>query len=192
MKCEARSTGRHSRLCLWHQYGAGLRAAREVEVEVRREPRRARGAREHDPQHVGVLVAVEHRPEPEQVGGGLGREPLADVRGRLADRPLTSLEPRERVAEVVLEDELVVARRLHAHQQAVERGEVDPGRAEAALERLDERRARAGERVEDGAARGDVAAEELLDELRDELAEVRMKAMDVLRPLPLRELLLRP
>ena len=172
--------------------GPGLRAAREVEVEVRREPCRPRSAGENDPQHVRVLVAFEHRPEPEQVVGGGWGEPLADVRSRLADRSLTSLEPRERIAKIVLEDELVVARGLHVHQQAVERGEIDSGGAKAALERLDERRARAGERIEDGSARGDVAPEELLDELGDELAEIGVKAMDVLRALPLRELLLRP
>ena len=32
---------------------------REVEIEVRRPPRRASGAREDDPQHVGVLVVAE-------------------------------------------------------------------------------------------------------------------------------------
>ena len=61
-----------------------------------------------------------------------------------------------------------------------------------ALERLDERRARAGERVEHAAAARDVAAQQLLDELRDELPEVRMQAVDVLRPLALRQLALGP
>jgi hypothetical protein len=41
-------------------------------------------------------------------------------------------------------------------------------------------------------ARHDVALEERLDELRHELAEVRVEAMDVLRPLALREIGLRP
>jgi len=37
-----------------------------------------------------------------------------------------------------------------------------------------------------------VSAEELLDELRDVLAEIRMEAVDVLRPLALGQLPLRP
>src|SRR5262249_37323584 len=40
--------------------------------------------------------------------------------------------------------------------------------------------------------RRNVAAKELLDELRDVLAEVRVQAVDVLRALTFRELLLRP
>ena len=57
---------------------------------------------------------------------------------------------------------------------------------------LDERRPGAGERVEHATARSDVSVEQRLDELRHELAEVRMQAMDVLRPLPLGQLGLRP
>jgi hypothetical protein len=37
-----------------------------------------------------------------------------------------------------------------------------------------------------------VTAEQLLDELRDVFAEVRVKAMDVLRPLTLGQVALRP
>ena len=71
--------------------------------------------------------------------------------------------------------------RLDAHQQAVERGDVDAGRVEPRLERLNERRARARERVEHATTRGHVTAEELLDELRDVLAEIRVQAVHVLR-----------
>ena len=121
------------------------------------------------------------------------RTTLRRSRSRLARRRASPRSKRrERVAQVVLERERVVAPRLHAHQQAVERGDVDAGRVEAALERLDERRPRAGERVEHAAARRRRSGEELLDELRDELAEVRVEPVDVLRPLPLGELLLRP
>ena len=62
----------------------------------------------------------------------------------------------------------------------------------AALERLHERRPRARERVEHAAAAGDIPLEQRLDELRDELAEVRMEPVDVLRPLALGQLALRP
>ena len=40
--------------------------------------------------------------------------------------------------------------------------------------------------------RGDVPPEQRLDELRDELAEVRVEPVDVLRPLALGKLTLRP
>ena len=60
------------------------------------------------------------------------------------------------------------------------------------LERLNERGAGARERIEDATARRDEPSEERLDELRDELAEVGVEPVDVLRPLPLGELCLRP
>src|SRR5262249_46866139 len=48
------------------------------------------------------------------------------------------------------------------------------------------------ERVVDARPGPEVALEEHLHELRDELAEVRMEAVDVLRPFDLRKLRLRP
>jgi hypothetical protein len=69
---------------------------------------------------------------------------------------------------------------------------VHAARVEPAFERLDERRPRPRERVEDPAARPEVPREQRLDELRDELPEVRMEPVDVLRPLALREVALRP
>src|SRR5713226_6512139 len=102
-----------------------LRRAGEVEVEVCRPPRRARGAREHHAEDVGVLVFRNQLAEGEQLGGGLGCEPLAHVlRGAtlgLAE-PLQALEG---VAQLTFEDERVVFPRLDAHQEAVERGHVD-------------------------------------------------------------------
>ena len=92
----------------------------------------------------------------------------------------------------MLEREEVVAARLDPHQEAVERREVDPGRLVAALERLHERRPGARERIEHAPSGGHVAPQELLDELRDELPEIRMEPVDVLRPLALGELPLRP
>ena len=46
----------------------GLRLLREVEVEVRRQPRRPRRAREHDAQDVRMLVVADEDPEGEQLG----------------------------------------------------------------------------------------------------------------------------
>ncbi len=154
--------------------------------------RRARRTREHDPQHVGVLVVPDQRAEPQQVIGRLGREPHRDVARSRLGRPLAALVPPERIPEVVLQREEVVAARLDPHQEAVERGQIDPRGLVAALERLDERGPGSRERIEHTASWSHVAPQELLDELRDELPEIRMQAMDVLRALALGQLTLRP
>ena len=86
----------------------------------------------------------------------------------------------------------VVRPRLDAHQQRVETGDVDPARVVAGLETLDERRAGAGERVDHPPTRLDVPVEQRLHQLRDELAEVRVQTVDVLRSLALGKLRLRP
>ena len=49
-----------------------------------------------------------------------------------------------------------------------------------------------GERIEDTATRRHVPAEQLLDELRDVLAEIWMEAVNVLRPIALGQVALRP
>ncbi len=140
-----------------------------------------------------MLVVVGKDAEAEEIRDGLGGEPLAHVCGGMFARArLPALEPRERIARLALEHEQVVAARLDLHQQAVERGDVETGRSEATLERLNERRARAGERVEYPTSRRDMPPEEFLDELRDELPEVRVETMDVFRPLPLWKLALGP
>jgi hypothetical protein len=92
----------------------------------------------------------------------------------------------------VLECEQVVLARLDADQQCVEGGDVDAGRVVAALQRLHERRAGPGEGVEHLAAARDVSVEERLDELWDELAEVRVEPMNVFGPFALRKRLFRP
>src|SRR5207249_3739328 len=76
--------------------------------------------------------------------------------------------------------------------QAVERGDVEPDRVAAVCVRLDERRPRAGKRIEDSLPRREVPVEEDLDELGDELAEVGVQPVDVLRPQRLRQLVLGP
>ena len=159
---------------------------------MRRSPRRARCARDHDAQHLSVLVLVRKRAEAQQLFARVRREPAADVRRRAGRVALSPLEPRERIAQVVLETERVVAARLDPHQQAVERRDVDADRIVTGLERLHQRRARACERVEHASADGDVASEELLDQLRDVFPEIRMQAMDVLRPHALGEVTFRP
>ena len=82
--------------------------------------------------------------------------------------------------------------RLDPRNQTVERGDVAPDRMRAEGVRLDERRARTDERVVDAVSGLKASMEEELHELRNELAEVRMKAMDVLRARSLRKLGLRP
>ena len=168
-----------------------LRRAREVEVEVRREPRRARRAREDDAKDVGVLVVVGNRAPEEELGGSAWSEPLAYIATRCC-LALESFESRARVAELLLERERVVAGGLDPHEQAVERGDVPTDRVAAALERLHERRPGARKRVEHRAGRPDVPLQQHLDELRDELSQVRMETVDVLRPLALGQLTLGP
>src|ERR1044072_6694217 len=75
-----------------------LRRSRKVEVEVRRPPGRARGARQHDTQDVGVLVVLDEPAEKQQFGGGTRREPVPDEPrdGRLRPPSLEPVEPRQR------------------------------------------------------------------------------------------------
>ena len=82
--------------------------------------------------------------------------------------------------------------RLDRDEERVERRDVDPDGVVAGLERLHQRRSRAGERVEHPPPRAYEALEQRLDQLRHELAEIRMEAVDVLRPLALRQIPLRP
>ena len=96
------------------------------------------------------------------------------------------------MAEITLDDERVVGRRLGAAEQCVERGDVDADAVAPERRGLDQRRATAGERVEDRVARLEVATKEDLDQLRDVLPEVRMEPVNVLRPLPLGKIALRP
>ena len=167
----------------------------EVEVEVRVAARRPRGSCEDDAEHVDRCGAFGERAEVEQLRGRARRVPGADERRRLRGIAAVGLERRGLLVgpqEVAADRVEVVPAGLDAHQQAVEAGDVDADRVPPRLERLHEGRPRAGERVEHRPTRLDVAIEERLDELRDELAEVRVQAMDVLRPLPLRQLLLGP
>ena len=139
-----------------------------------------------------MLVLRDQLPEREQLARSPRREPRPHVAVRRVPRGLERPESTDHVTQLALEDEEVVALRLHPHEERVEGGDVDAARVEPALERLDERRSRARKRVEDPAAGPEVAREQRLDELRDELPQVRMEPVDVLRPLPLGEVALRP
>ncbi len=170
-----------------------LRLLREVEVEVRRAPGGACGARQDHAEHVCVLVVVHDRAEEEELFGSARCEPGLDVTGRTLGRAaVEAFEPPQGVSDVALQREEVVRARLDVHQQAVEGRDVDPGRPAAALERLDERRAGAGEGIEHRPRPRQVARQERLHELGHELAEVRVQPVDVLRPLALGEVALRP
>ena len=149
-----------------------LRLAREVEVEVRRPPRRAGRAREDDAQDVRVLVLGDERPEAQQVVARRRCVPRVDVRRRSAGLTFTPLEARERVPHLALEHERIVRLGLHAHQQAVEGRDVDAGRVQAAFQSLDQRRPGAGERIEHVLARPEVAAEQLLHIIARDLRQV--------------------
>ena len=91
---------------------ATLRLAREVEVVVRRPPRRAGRAREHDSQDVAMLVLVDERAVEQELGRRPRRVPGVEVGIRARrSRRLETLEPPKRVAQLALEGEEVVVRR---------------------------------------------------------------------------------
>ena len=170
-----------------------LRLLREVEIEVRRAPGGACGSRQDHAEHVCVLVVVHDRTEEEELVDSARGEPGLDVAGRPLRRAAAeALEAPQSVSDVALQREGVVRARLDVHQQAVEGRDVDTGRPAAALERLDERRAGAGEGIEHGPRARQVAGQERLHELGHELPQVRMQPVDVLRPLALGEVALRP
>jgi hypothetical protein len=159
---------------------------REVEVEVSRSPCRSRGPGEHDAQDVRVEIVVDERAEAEQLACRTRCEPSAYVAlGALGARLADPVAGR---TELPLEHERVVVACLDLHQQAVEGCNVGSGRVEPGFQRLNERRSRAGERVEDVLVGDEVASDQPFDELRNELAEVRVQPMHVLRPLTLRQL----
>src|SRR2546421_331784 len=81
---------------------------------------------------------------------------------------------------------------LHTRQQAVEGGDVAADSSGAERIGFHERRTRADERVIDALAGTEVPVEERFHELRDELAEVGVERVDVLRPLDLRQIVFRP
>jgi len=141
---------------------------------------------------VAVAVLRDELAEVEELGGRVRCVPLTEIAAQPPPAQPERLDAAERVPQLVPELGEVVRSCLDAHQEAVERGDVHARRVESRLERLDERRARAGKGVEDVVARREVAPEQHLHELRDELAVVRVEAMDVLRPLALAQLGLRP
>ena len=179
-------------LCLWHQYSPtwGSRGKSRSKCVVRRAERQRGRARRAD---VRVLVLVDERAE-EQRARRQRAARTTSPRTRSASGPvrLEGLEPAKRVAQLALEREEVVLGGLDPHQKAVERGNVDAGRVPPALERLDERRPRACERIEDVLRAREMPLEQRLDELRHELPEVRVEPVDVLRPLPLGQVALGP
>jgi len=162
-----------------------LRTPRQIEIEVCRKPGRARRPREHDSQDIGVLVLVGEGAEAQQLLGCARREPVAHVARRRLAR-FNRLDLPHRVADLRLQAKQVVVPRLHLHEQAVEGGDIDADGVVAALQPLDDRCARAGERIEHATSRRDGPFEQHLDELGDELPEVRVEPVDVLRALTLR------
>ena len=137
-----------------------------------------------------MVVVVDQRAEAEQLTSGLRREPTANVGGgtfggRLADAGVNR-------PQLLFQHERVVRARLDVHEQAVEGRNVDARRVEPALERLYECRPRACERIEHVLSGPEVPPQQDLDELRDELAEIRVQPVDVLRPLPLGQVALGP
>ena len=94
------------------------------------------------------------------------------------------------------QDELKLAERIPGRldpgQEAVEGRDVAADRVRTEDIRLDERRSGSHKRVVDARAGREVPVEEDLDQLRNELAEVRVETVDMFRPLDLRKLILGP
>ena len=172
-----------------------LRLPRELEVEVRRPARRPGGASQDDAEDIGRSDLIDQPAEVEKLLRRRRGVPAAHVGGRRARVPTSRLEGLDlgvRPEEIAADRIEVVGTRLHASEERVEAGDVDARGVVARLERLNERRARAGERIEHPPACRNMPVEQRLDELRDELAEVRVEAVNVLRALSLRERRLRP
>ena len=169
---------------LWH--------TGEVEVEVRRPSRGTRGARQDHAQNVRMLVLVDDRAKREQLACRLRRVPPANETGRLCNGLFQLGNSAVNFPKLVFEHERVVRPSLYVHQQAIERGDVDARRVEAALECLHECRPGTREWIEDVLTGPKVSPEQHLDELRDELAEIGVEPVDVLCPLAFGQLALRP
>ena len=157
---------------------------------------RSRRASEDDAQHIRRADLLDERAEVQKLLRCRRRVPGANVGATRragsapsARRPRPLRAPREGHGAAPRGCSGRVLTRI---EQSVEPGDVDAGGVVAGLERLHERRPRARERIENASARRDVALEQRLDELRDELAEVGVQAMDVLRPLALGQRGLRP
>src|SRR5688572_28831125 len=171
------------------------RGPREIEIEMGRSAGGARSPRKDHAKDVDRCDALYELAEVQQLRRGVRRVPGTDEGRRVRRITAAGLECGRLVArpqKVAAQGIEVVTSRLDPHEEAVEARDVDSNRVAPRLERLDQRRAGACERVEHAAAGLDVALEERLDELGDELSEVRVEPMDVLRALPLGQLLLRP
>ena len=164
------------------------RRAGHVEVVVRREPRRPGGARGDHRERLGLSRARDGAAEPGEVAKRRRRVPAREpLRRRRVGRRRV-----ERPVEVEPERRQVVPGDLHSHEEAVERRDVGADRVDPERVRLDERRPRPRERVVDDGPGREAAAKQRLGELRHELPEVGVQAMDVLRPHVLRQVALRP
>ena len=155
-----------------------------------RSPSRSCRPSEYDAEHVGRADLIDEGAKVEQLLRRRRGVPRAHVGGRGARVPSTRLERldlRVRPEEIASQRIEVVGTRLHPREQRVEAGDIDPGGVVTRFERLHQRRAGAGERIEHPAALRDMPVEQRLDELRDELAEVRVQPVNVLRSLALRQ-----
>ena len=155
---------------------------------MRRPTRGAGGAGQNDSRRIRVrAVQLAGRlAVAKQLAERLRRIPPREPGGRACSRAPPPARALEHSSKRQLELAQRVTVRLDAREQAVEGRDVAARGVDSERIRLDEGRPGAYERVVDSIAAREVAAQEGLDELRDELAEVGMEAMDVLRALGLR------
>jgi hypothetical protein len=132
---------------------ADLRRARRLEVEVRGSARRP-GGRERITRRTSACRYSGIRSRKASSSRGAAARTSAEIAAATRARAARSDSTARRRPAAPPQLGEVVRRRLDAHQEAVERGDVDAGRVEPGLERLHERRPGAGERIEDVAAGG--------------------------------------
>ena len=173
------------------------RGAREIEVEVRRQAGRPRGTGQDHLRHV-----ARHGPSrrfcatsryAQELTESLWRIPLSQPRAGAA----MSAGPIRRASSSVVRSDISRDRSEYRAVLTRESKQLNAEMSQPTASApnpvcLDERRPGADERVVDTLARREVAAEEHVDELRDELAEIWVEPVDVLRPLGLWQLALGP
>ena len=173
------------------------RLARAVECVVPHEPRRACGTRQHERGEAAVrAVRVDRGAVGEQLAAGVLAVPLGEVRRGVAGAPGAGLDQRlgarQRLRKTGRDRRCIVHARLLPREQRVEGRDVAADGVAAEPDCLHERRAGAAERIQHEPARRAVPPDQRLGQLRRELAEVRMQAVDVLRALALRQRALGP
>ncbi len=164
------------------------RQSRKIEIEVSRLSSGPSRPRQDDAPNISnrVIETLDCRTIREQLAKRLLAEPLPKPRG---SAPQVIGPGSSSLLEGALETKLHGRQRvcacLNACQQAIERGDIASDGICPKGIGLNKRCSRSDKRVIHTVTRSKVATQKGFDELRDELSEIRMKRMNVLRPLEL-------